>query len=119
MKFKNNIKFGRWGEEKASKYLSAKGYKILENNYRLKFGEIDIIAGKDDLIVFIEVKTRSNIDYGFPQAAVTTTKQEKIKKTAQFFLHESNYHDYQIRFDVISILYQNEVIKIEHLKNCF
>ena len=85
MEYKQII--GAKGEEKACKYLKMKGYQIMEKNYRCKLGEIDIIAkDKNKEIVFIEVKTRSNLKYGNPAEAVNSGKQIHIKKVASYFL---------------------------------
>ena len=119
MYFKNNKELGSWGEKRASEYLIENGYVIIESNYRTNMGEIDIIALNKDFLVFVEVKTRRNSFFGPPQAAVGYSKQKKIKNIALYYLLNSEYRKYDLRFDVISILYSNEEIKIEHFKNCF
>lgn len=119
MEFENNREFGSWGEKKAAQYLLKKGFRIVERNFRLRQGEIDIIVTKDDWLVFVEVKTRSSRFFGSPQAAVDFDKQRKIKNIARYFLMDSDYKRYRIRFDVISIMYIEGKTKIEHLKNCF
>lgn len=119
MEFKSNIEFGRWGEEKAKSYIEEKGFKIIEKNFRISRGEIDLIAEKENTIIFIEVKTRKNSFFGPPQSAVNFKKQNKIKKVAKYFLVNNNYKDYKKRFDVIAIIYNNKNIDIEHYKNSF
>ncbi len=101
------------GEAKAEKYIKKLGYKILERNYRTKQGEIDIIASKDNLIVFIEVKTRSNANYGKGYESVNKNKCEKIIRTAEQYM--LNHTDKLARFDVISI----DDGEISHIENAF
>ncbi|MFN3740871.1 MAG: YraN family protein [Thermodesulfovibrionales bacterium] len=112
---------GLKGEALAISYLKKKGYKILEKNYRTKFGEIDIIASKDDVVVFIEVKTRSTDAFGAPEESVTTEKQERIKKAALYYLKNLRTIP-ALRFDVISILYPvklKQEPQIEHIEHAF
>ena len=91
-------------EDKAIEYLIAKDFKIIKRNYRCKIGEIDIIAMKDNILRFIEVKYRKNDAYGAPLEAVNAKKQKKIYMTAQWFMAESNINeDMCCSFDIISI----------------
>ncbi|MGA1861650.1 YraN family protein [Deferribacter thermophilus] len=106
---------GKFGENKAAKYLEKQGYQILEKNFKSKYGEIDIIAQKDNQIIFIEVKTRNNKKFGAGFEAVDNRKIEKIIKTANFFITKNNFLDKLIRFDVISI----DKEKITHIENAF
>lgn len=98
-------------------YLRLHLYSILERNYRAPSGEIDIIAKKGSVYVFVEVKYRSNASKGMPREAVTVYKQERIRRTAQHYMAANNINENStdIRFDVIEILGR----KIEHLKGCF
>jgi putative endonuclease len=91
------------GESIASGFLLKKGYEIIHTNWRFENKEVDIIALKGSLLVFIEVKTRTSYDFGFPEEAVNAKKQEHIKTVAQAFC-EANTQYQDIRFDVISIL---------------
>lgn len=108
---------GLKGEALAISYLKKKGYKILEKNYRTKFGEIDIIASKDGVVVFIEVKTRSTDAFGAPEESVTRDKQERIKKIALYYLKDLKNLP-ALRFDVISIELKPEP-QIEHIEYAF
>lgn len=74
----NKKQFGSWAEEQASRYLAAKGYKILARNWHCRFGELDIVAKKDKVIHFIEVKARRQFSFGFPEEALTEAKQHKL-----------------------------------------
>jgi putative endonuclease len=113
-------RLGKSGEETVAKYLETKGYKILIKNYRCKLGEIDIIAMDGQVLVFIEVKTRSGLCYGSPAMAVDRRKQQQISRAAQYYLAEQNLFDSPARFDVVSVLCdRTKHKKIEHINNAF
>ena len=94
---------GSKGEKIAEKYLKKQGYAILEKNYKTHYGEADLIASKDGVIVFIEVKTRSGDEFGAPSEAVTKKKQEKYFKVATEYLMRKDKMDALCRFDVVEI----------------
>ena len=106
------------GENIAHNYLLKKGYKILEKNFRVKAGEIDIIALENKTIVFVEVKSRSNNKYGLPYESVNYRKQQKIIRVAQNYINFKRLMDYQYRFDIIEV-YLNSNEKINHIQNAF
>lgn len=106
---------GKIGELQAVKFIKRKGYKILAKNFVNSYGEIDIIAKFKNQYIFIEVKTKSNLEYGFPQEEVTKSKQEKIKKGALKFLRQNRIQTDKVRFDVIEVF--NETIN--HIENAF
>ncbi len=111
---------GKNGEKTVVSYLEKIGYKILIKNYRCKLGEIDIIARDGAFLVFIEVKTRSGLGYGFPAAAVNARKQKQISRAAQCYLAELHLFDSPARFDVISVLPgDNGSPRIDHINNAF
>ena len=111
---------GKSGERAALRYLKNKKYKILAQNFRLFRGEIDIIALDKNTLVFVEVKTRKSTDFGLPEESVTPSKQRQIKRIAQGFLMRNNLQDAECRFDVISILFdQNQGYRIRHIQNAF
>ena len=117
-----NKKTGELGEEVAANFLIARGYRILECNFRCKGGEVDIIARdpEDKSLVFIEVKARRGLSYGVPQLAVTPFKQRQISKAALTWLSKNRLHDTNARFDVIAILLSGDGLhKIEHIVNAF
>ncbi len=111
----NKRKLGSKYEQIAAEYLQKKGYKILYTNYYCPMGEVDIIAVNDNYLVFVEVKYRKTIKYGYPQEAVTNLKQRRIINAAQFFIMKNNYYEKPVRFDVISILED----KLTLIKNAF
>lgn len=113
---------GELGEEVAANFMIARGYRILERNFRCKGGEVDIIARDpgDKSLVFIEVKARRGLSYGVPQLAVTPFKQRQISKAALTWLSKNRLHDTNARFDVIAILLSGDGRHtIEHIMNAF
>jgi len=115
---KNNKEKGALGENMAVNYLKSKGYKIIDRNYRTSIGEIDIIAIKDNILAFIEVKSRTNLNYGYPYEAVNWKKQEKIIKSSYIYMKHKNLYEYQIRYDIIEVYLQKEP-KINYIENAF
>lgn len=111
-----NYEIGVLGEKLASKYLQEIGYKIIDRNFICKQGEIDIIAQDKNEKVFIEVKTRTNLNYGYPIEAVTQVKQKHIEKATQYYLYKNFIKNEYVRIDVIEVyLYKNKY-KINHIK---
>ncbi len=114
--------FGDEGEELAVELLEKKGYEIIERNYRYGKGELDIIA-KDpevDYLVFVEVKSRKNLEYGPPEYAITKNKIKQIKKIAELYLYDKNITEANCRFDVVTVLLlEKQKPKIEHYVNAF
>jgi putative endonuclease len=112
-------KFGKFGEDLAVRYLKKMGYKVLCRNYRTRFGEIDIIAKDSDTIVFIEVKSRRTATFGHPKYSITRKKQERISKTALYYLKENNQSNCRARFDVVTINSADKKTDVEIIKNAF
>lgn len=113
----NRRKIGNAGEEQAAAYLRQMGFTILERNYRTPFGEVDIIALKDEVVVYFEVKYRSTVNYGDPLEAVNYKKQRQISRVANY--HYASYareRELLCRFDVIGI-YGDGTIR--HIENAF
>ena len=108
--------FGKEGEDYAANYLQQNGYKILERNFFCKRGEIDIIALKNEQIIFIEIKSRKNTKYGLPSEAVTRAKLKHLYKTAEYYLVVRNLGKVDTRIDVIEIYKIYENYKINHLE---
>jgi putative endonuclease len=113
----NNIKSGQEGERLAAEYLQKKGFLICETNYRAGKSEIDIIAIKGELMVFVEVKLRKSANYGYPEEAVNEKKWEKITEGAEAYLEKNRWNGI-IRFDIISILKANKP-EITHIEDAF
>lgn len=113
----NHIALGEKGEAAAVEYLRCHGYAVLRQKYRARTGEIDIIAKKDGVLVFVEVKTRRSTRYGLPAEAVTYRKQQKIIQTALCYLAQTQQPDALCRIDVIEV-YEADG-RINHLVNAF
>ncbi|HDF4153807.1 TPA: YraN family protein [Clostridioides difficile] len=113
----NNKEKGDFGEEIAVNYLLSKGAKILEKNYRLRIGEVDIIANIGDEVVFVEVKSRSNIKYGYPCKSVDFKKRKKIIGVAKYYIIKNNLNNTPIRFDIIEVYLLEK--RINHIMNAF
>lgn len=111
----NKRKLGSYYEELALSHLTKLGYSVLYKNYRCKIGEIDLIAKDGAYLVFIEVKYRATLRYGYPREAVHFSKQRKIILTANYFLLTHHMYDSKSRFDVIEILQD----KLTHIQNAF
>lgn len=110
---------GKRGETLARSYLEAKGHVILETNYRYEHKEIDIISLSGDVLVFIEIKTRSNYAFGYPEEAVSLRKQNLLKQAAEFFCLDKPQFT-RLRFDVLSLLVQQDkIIEAFHFEDAF
>jgi putative endonuclease len=96
---------GNLGEDFAAEVLQAQGYTILERNYRCKSGEIDLIAAKDGVIHFVEVKTRRSTAFGHPAESVTWEKQAKLRRAAQAYIQSHYRREPRQSFQVVEILF--------------
>ncbi|UII22367.1 YraN family protein [Fulvivirga ligni] len=113
---KTKAQTGREGEDAAVAFLLNAGYNILERNYRYKRAEVDIIAEKDDILVFVEVKTKSYTTFGFPEESVNHTKVAKVSEAAEYYTYANNWHK-DIRFDIIAV--NKAIDKIDHFMDAF
>ncbi len=114
-----HIDLGKIGEKLATDYLIGKGYRILEQNYRYRRSEADIICIHDDILVFVEVKSRSSDIFGNPENFVTRRKEELLYDLASHYMEEID-HQWEIRFDIISIIFhKNGINTIEHFEDAF
>lgn len=102
---KNNARqmLGRKGEQMAAQALRERGYRIVEQNFRCRYGEIDLIAEEQDDLVFVEVKTRRGTAFGRPEEAVTLAKRRKLAEVASYYLDARNAGDRPWRIDVVAI----------------
>jgi putative endonuclease len=109
---------GRKGEETAARYLAGRGYTILARNYRYRKAEIDLIVRKGNLLVFVEVKTRSRQDYGFPEDAVSARKIQLFLRTADEYIYRTKWA-YDLRFDIIAIQVKGLEYEVYHIEDAF
>jgi putative endonuclease len=116
---------GQAGEDAAAAFLEARGYRILERNFRFLREEVDLICfeptPQDDggVIVFVEVKARRGDAYGAPEAAVDAPKQQAIMRVAEAYLHERRLMPSPVRFDVVAVRFGAGEPRIEHFENAF
>ena len=109
---------GKKGEQLAINFLIKNEYKILEKNYRYLKAEVDIIAQKKNILVVVEVKTRSTNYFGDPQDAVNPKKIKHLVSAIDYYIIDKDL-DVEVRFDIIAIIHQNNKTRIEHLEDAF
>lgn len=115
-------KQGKEGEDIAADLLVSKGYEIIKRNYRYQKGEIDIIAKDPETgyLVFVEVKSKYNIEYGLPEYSMTKNKINQVKKVAELYLYENDIQQIDCRFDVVTVLFRYKLKPvINHYVNAF
>ena len=113
---KHNQKIGRWGEDTAAEYLRERGYEILDKNARTPYGEIDLVARRDELTVFVEVKTRTSRRFGLPEDAITPRKQAHMLAAAEHYAAEHEIDSWQA--DVLAVEgAPGKTPSIEHFEN--
>jgi putative endonuclease len=111
---------GQRGEDLACDFLVKKGYQLIERNYTYGKGELDIIAKDGEILVFVEVKSRFNLEYGPPELGITKKKQSQVRRVAEAYLHEKDIVDTDCRIDVVAILFRGkEPPRINHILNAF
>lgn len=110
---------GKRGEKLAAQYLQEKGYELLDVNWCYGKAEVDLIAYIDRMIIFVEVKTRTSIQFGFPEDFVTEPKQKLLQIAAEAYISLMD-HEGEIRFDIISVLFdQQNQFTINHITDAF
>lgn len=109
---------GQKGEEIARDYLMSHGYQILETNWRFSKAEVDLIAMDGDVMVFVEVKTRSGEHFGFPEQFVSARKEQLMMDAAAVYTSRVG-HEWEIRFDIISIITKGNYYELTHIKDAF
>lgn len=113
-----NKEFGEKGENQAVSYLESKGYEILERNWQASHAELDIIAQHNNLLVFVEVKTRSYDYYGQPEEFVSGKQQQNMIFAANRYMEQQGYEG-EIRFDIIAIIMKDGFRKFNHIEDAF
>lgn len=111
-------KLGNVGEQKSAEFLAGLGYEIVETNWQEKKFEIDIIAKDKNELVFVEVKTRSTSAFGNPEEAVDLRKQQHLIEGADYYIQQ-NEIDLEARFDVVSVILNENECEINHIKDAF
>lgn len=115
---KTKKELGQKGEDIAAQFLSQHGYTILKRNYRHQHAEIDFIVQKGGFLIFVEVKYRTSLRYGYPEEAGSERKQTLYTEAAEAYMIQ---HDWKgpLRFDVIAITKQKKTLKIAHFEDAF
>ena len=110
---------GEWGEGVASRFLQDQGYRITDTNFRCRWGEVDIVARDGDELVFVEVRTRRDTEYGTPEESITTAKAQRLVATAQEYMQRHGEEDLDWRIDLVSIRLGHgwQLRDISHLTN--
>ena len=113
------VEFGKRGEDLACEELQRRGYAILDRRFRTRCGELDIVARDGDVIVFVEVKARSDRNFGDPFEAVTWQKRRRLSQMATLYLFERRLVGVPCRFDVVSVIEKRKDVKVEVLHHAF
>ena len=116
-----NKDIGSFGEALARDYLISKGYKILNMNLRNKFGEIDNICKKNNLLIFCEIKSRYSNSFGSPIESITCYKQKQIIKLSELYLISKKYYNFNVRYDIIEVIFNTITSShiINHVQDAF
>lgn len=117
-----HLKSGRWGELQAMRLLKSKGWKIIGDRIRVgKHDELDMVAEAEGVLVFVEVKTRKNENFGRPFSAVNKEKRKRLSRAAVAYLKKKNTKPNHIRFDVIEVIGEPDSppLEIRHIENAF
>ncbi len=112
---------GRWGERRALRFLEQRGWKVLARNYRFGRREVDLVVRREDIVAFVEVKTRAGRGFGYPQEAITALKRREIEAVASHFLIRHGLEGVSIRFDAMAIEVDrgSRVVRMEHLEDAW
>ncbi len=112
-------KLGAWGEDMAAQALEAKGYEILERNWRCSHGEIDLVAQAGQTVVIVEVKTRRGRTMGAPEAGLTPYKSNKLMQLGEIYVQENDLRDMNWRIDLVAVELDRsgKLLRCEHIPN--
>ncbi|MFQ5560084.1 MAG: YraN family protein [Nitrospinota bacterium] len=116
---RERLELGKRGEAFALTFLTSRGYTIVEKNFRCPLGEIDIIAKDGIELAFVEVRTKSSLEFGTPLDSVTIKKQEQVRKLAAYYLHTKKIFGVDCRFDVVSVIKTGETFEAEVIQGAF
>lgn len=108
---------GRRGEDIAALFLTGKGYRIIERNWRCPVGELDLIAQDQDTLVFVEVRSRSGARFGLAEESITPAKQARLVELAQTYVQEKALAAQRLRIDVVAVQLGRGLPQINHIEN--
>jgi putative endonuclease len=106
---------GQEGEDRAASLLQEKGYRVVDRNFKSRFGELDLIVEKEDLLVFVEVRSRASDWFSSPLHTINWSKQRKVVFSAMDYIRKAHVRERPLRFDVISIAGR----ELQHIENAF
>ncbi|MCL2862284.1 MAG: YraN family protein [Firmicutes bacterium] len=112
-----NITKGKSGEKIAAKYLKKKGYHVLHKNFKTNIGELDLVVTDDKYLVFVEVKSRKNIDFSHAMESVSYHKRTKINQVAAQYIKKFMLFGVNVRFDVVEVYFDTG--EVNHIENAF
>ncbi|MBX5483494.1 MAG: YraN family protein [Myxococcaceae bacterium] len=112
-------RFGQQGEDAAVAHLLAQGFRVRARNFVCRWGELDIVAERDGLVAFVEVRMRSHAAWGDPAHTVSGKKQRRVVKAALHYLFAHDLRGKEIRFDVVTVLGHGDRQQVEHIPNAF
>jgi putative endonuclease len=112
---------GRWGEDRAARFLRRRGWTVLAQNYRFGRREIDLVIRRGDVVAFVEVKTRAGTGFGAPHEAITRLKRREIETVATHFLARHGLEGVCVRFDALAIVVDRDyrVARLEHVEDAW
>lgn len=110
-----NYELGKLGEDFAAEWFSKNGYLVLSRNWRGKKVELDLVLAKNDMLIFVEVKTRSSISFGYPAEAVTKANLKNIKSAAMQWLSVNKFKAIGFRIDIMSLQFDGKEFTVNHL----
>jgi putative endonuclease len=117
--FSSRQGLGRWGEDQAVRYLKKSGYRILKRNFHALGGEIDVVATKDAVLVFVEVKTQDGQGAISPELRIGNSKRKQISRLAKYYVTRTKGNYEEVRLDVIAVTRLHGKAEIKHLEGAF
>ena len=114
----SHLLLGQQGEEMAAKMYQEKGFEIVQRNFRSGKAEIDLIVKKGNLMIFVEVKTRTSVAFGMPEEDVTSRKAKLIVNAAEQYTYDHNWQS-NVRFDIVAIIITRDNTEITHFEDAF
>ncbi|HUC42615.1 MAG TPA: YraN family protein [Candidatus Sulfotelmatobacter sp.] len=112
-------RLGLAGEAVAERHLTSVGLRVVARRFRTRWGEVDLVACEGDLVVFVEVKSRSTTSFATPGEAVTRAKQRRLARAAQAFLTRAGWSERACRFDVVEVVAENGRARVRHIRDAF
>ena len=115
----NRKELGQRAEDLACEYLLGQGLTVVERNYYIRGGELDIVAIDGETVVFVEVRSKSNEDYGLPEETISAKKQQFLYRAAEQYLINKKWLERNCRFDVVSVLFKGDKAELKWYKDAF